>query len=338
MGLSIAVDEEENIFVTGRYREEIDLDPGEGEFGFISEGEDDIFIAKLNVDGDFAWGASIGGIRDDEGLSVAIDPMGNVLTTGFFERDPDFDVPVDFDPGPDDFIMTSAGSKDAFVLKLDNDGNFVWAGRMGGASECIGQEVDTDEFGNVYTAGHYVGGFNDFDPGEETLELEWQGGDDVFLSRWDESGNLVWATNLAGDFQERGLALEVEAGIVYSTGTFFGTTDFDPAEGEFLLSSVGSTDIYVHKMNQVLNLIDRTVKDVLVVYPNPALDEVRIDGVEFIDHFTVYTTEGKKVMEGTSLSAQRTIDVSEFEAGMYLLLVEKQSETFISKFSVLPKR
>lgn len=173
VGLSIAVDEEENVFVTGRYREEIDLDPGEGEFSFISEGEDDIFIAKLNVEGDFAWGASIGGIRDDEGLSVAIDPMGNVLTTGFFERDPDFDVPVDFDPGPEDFIMTSAGSKDAFVLKLDNDGNFVWAGRMGGVSECIGQEVDTDEFGNVYTTGQYVGDFNDFDPGMK--RLSWNG-------------------------------------------------------------------------------------------------------------------------------------------------------------------
>lgn len=144
----------------------------------------------------------------------------------------------------------------------------------------------------------------------------------MFLSRWDESGNLVWATNLAGDFQERGLALEVEAGIFYSTGTFFGTTDFDPAEGEFLLSSVGSTDIYVHKMNQVLILIDRPQRDVLTLYPNPAHEVVRIDGVESIDRFAIYTTEGKKVEEGARLSAPHIIETSALNAGIYLLLVE----------------
>jgi hypothetical protein len=324
----------ENVFVTGRYSESIDLDPGENTFEFTSEGEDDIFIAKLDSNGDFVWGASVGGIRDDEGLSISVDPMGNVLTTGFFKRDFDFAVQVDFDPGPDEFNMSSEGVEDAFVLKLDNDGNFIWAGRMGGGSECIAQDVATDESGSVYITGNFVGGFNDFDPGDETLELDWQGANDAFLTKLDVDGNLVWATSLAGDFQERGFALDVAGGMVYSTGTFFGSTDFDPTEADFVLSSFEQEDIYVHKMNQITsNTFTPTRNDVLV-YPNPTEGEVRIKGLEKIDNYAVYTLDGRILKEGTPLSVDASIDLSKLPFGLYLIYIESQGQRYRSKIMV----
>jgi hypothetical protein len=61
----------------------------------------------------------MGGTNVDQGIDVALDSAGNVYTTGFFLGT------VDFDPGAGTFNLTSAGSGDLFVSKLDASGNFV---------------------------------------------------------------------------------------------------------------------------------------------------------------------------------------------------------------------
>src|SRR4051812_42350353 len=59
-------------------------------------------------------------------FSSAPDFAGNIYSTGHFEGT------VDFDPGSGVYNMTAIGTYDLFVLKLDNNGNFIWARQMGG--------------------------------------------------------------------------------------------------------------------------------------------------------------------------------------------------------------
>ncbi|MCH8890811.1 MAG: hypothetical protein IH827_07025, partial [Myxococcales bacterium] len=95
---------------------------------------------------------------------MAVDAAGNVYTTGFFLGT------ADFDPGPGTFNLTSAGSVDVFVQKLDTAGNPVWAVGMGGTGTDQGLGVAVDGAGNVYTSGFFQG-TADFDPGPGTFNL-----------------------------------------------------------------------------------------------------------------------------------------------------------------------
>jgi hypothetical protein len=74
-----------------------------------------VFVSKLDSDGNLVWARSFGSTGFDEGWGVAVDGSGNVHTTGYFAGT------VDFDPGAGTHNLTSAGSNDVFVLKLEAD-------------------------------------------------------------------------------------------------------------------------------------------------------------------------------------------------------------------------
>lgn len=94
-----------------------------------SIGFQDVFIAKLNGDGDLVWVKQIGGVNRDWVYDLALDSSGNVYIVGSFEDT------VDFDPGAGIYNLTSNAEyyEDTFVLKLNDHGNFLWAKNMGGA-------------------------------------------------------------------------------------------------------------------------------------------------------------------------------------------------------------
>ena len=84
--------------------------------------------SPLYASGDFLWAKGMGGTSEDSGNSIALNSSGNIYTTGGFAGT------ADFDPGVGVANLTSAGSSDIFVSKLDSSGNFVWAKGMGGTA------------------------------------------------------------------------------------------------------------------------------------------------------------------------------------------------------------
>lgn len=166
-GRSVATDLAGNVFTTGRFNGTADFDPGAGTFNLTSAGNDDIFISKLDATGNFVWAVGFGSTSYDQGRSIAIDPFGNILVTGEFRNT------IDFDPGAGIFNLTApSGLYDIYVLKLDGNGNFVWAVSFGdpASNSDIGYAIDTDVTGNVYVTGIYSG-TADFDPGVGTFPL-----------------------------------------------------------------------------------------------------------------------------------------------------------------------
>jgi hypothetical protein len=156
---------------------------------------------------------------------VVTDSSGNVYTTGFFSGT------VDFDPGAGTANLTSAGSDDSFISKLDSGGNYVWAKQLGGISAELAIGISVDSSGNVYTTGTFQG-TADFDPGAGTANLTSAGGDDSFISKLDSSGNYVWAKQLGSTGADVAYGVSVDSsGNVYTTGFFSGTVDFDPGAG-----------------------------------------------------------------------------------------------------------
>jgi PKD repeat protein len=183
--------------------------------------------------------------------SIAVDPSGNIYTTGVFEGT------ADFDPGPATFYLTSTGYTDIFISKLDASGNFVWAKRVGGIYDDAANFITLDALGNVYTTGYFFGTI-DFDPGSSTYNLTAEG-QDIYISKLDASGNFVWAKRMGGPYcLAEGWCIALDAsGNVYTTGYFLEEADFDPGAGMYTLTTIPIDyfDIFVSKLDASGNFV-----------------------------------------------------------------------------------
>ena len=88
---NLALDAGGNIFVTGDFLNTVDFDPGAAVYNLTSFGNYDIFVCKLDNNGNFLWAKQMGGAGIEQGLAVATDLAGNVYTTGNFRGTGDFD-------------------------------------------------------------------------------------------------------------------------------------------------------------------------------------------------------------------------------------------------------
>jgi len=245
---SVATDATGNIYTTGFFQETVDFDPSAAIFNLTSVGSVDVFISKFDSAGNFVWAKQLGGSGVDIGNFITIDASGNTYTTGRFNDT------ADFDPGTEIFNLTSSGSNDIFISKLDSAGNFVWAKKLGGNNSDYGQSIITDTSGNVYTTGLFEGTV-DFDPNSGTFDLTSVGDFDIFVSKLDSAGNFVWAIQLGGILEDGSNAITIDDDNIYITGYFQLTVDFDPSAGTFELTSEGAGEIFVLKLDTTGNFV-----------------------------------------------------------------------------------
>ncbi len=247
---SICLDSSGNIFIAGSFAGTVDFDPGVGIHNVTSNGSADVFILKLDTYGNFIWAKTFGGSNLDRGNSISVDLSGNIYTTGHFW------FTVDFDPGVGTYNLTSNGLEDVFILKLDSSGNFLWAKKFGGTSSDLNSTLKVDAAGNIYTSGVFNGTV-DFNPGPAVYNLVSAGYEDVFISKLDSLGNFVWAKRLGGIYSDWVYFLNIDKyGNVYTTGSFSGTSDFDPGVGTYNLISAGNTpDIFISKLDTFGNFL-----------------------------------------------------------------------------------
>ena len=158
------------------------------------------------------------------GNSVAVSSDGSVLTGG------QFSATADFDPGTGTYLLSSAGSADAFVSKLGPDGTFVWAAAWGGAGSDGVQGLSLADDGSVAATGTFDQ-TADFDPGPGVLERTSTGSYDVSVSWLNATGELQWAQTFGGPGTDVGYDIVAAPdGSVMTVGKVVGTTDFDPAQ------------------------------------------------------------------------------------------------------------
>jgi hypothetical protein len=116
----------------------------------------------------------MGGNGTDDGVGIEVDGAGNVNTVGYFNGT------ADFDPGASVFNLTSNGTEDAFVSKLDSGGNFIWVQQLGGNSSDVGSSIAVDSANNVYATGYTTS--TDF-PTTSPFQTVLGGGSDAFITK-----------------------------------------------------------------------------------------------------------------------------------------------------------
>ena len=200
----------------------------------------------------FQWAKSLGGTLQDEGRSITVDTYGNVYTTGVFQGT------VDFDPGAGTFTIAALGNKDAYISKLDPLGNFIWAKSIGGVSAYVeARGIKIDAGGNIYTCGDFYGTV-DFDPSAITFSVASTNNNNIYISKLDASGNLLWVKNIGSGGTDMARAIALDANNnVYTTGSFMNVVDFDPGAGTFNLTAPGANkqDIFISKLDASGNFI-----------------------------------------------------------------------------------
>lgn len=160
----------------------------------------------------FLWAKRFGDTSSQSGLAVIGDAAGNVFVTGKMGGT------VDFGAGP----LASAGSQDAFLVKLDSAGNTLWGKRFGGLGFESGDAVAVDAAGNVVVTG-ILASSADFGGGALTSA----GSYDVFVAKFDPTGALLWANRYGDNVAQWASDIGVDGtGNIVLTGTFLGTVDF----------------------------------------------------------------------------------------------------------------
>lgn len=244
-GRSVGVDGKGNVYSVGYFSYHIDFDPGPDNFVMTAQGQSNqaIYICKLDAAGGFVWAKQIPTYVEFGQIELKVDPAGNIYVVS------DLREPADMDPGNGVFMMKPTGFRDAFIVKLDTDGNLVWAKQFGGPGDTgpQGYNLALDPENNII----FCGTFNntvDFDPGPGVFNLTSSAHTQAFLVKLNPQGNLIWAKQFGNGSEFfssstiRSLICDKQGNIVL-TGSFAGTCDFDPGPGVFsATSSAGSSN------------------------------------------------------------------------------------------------
>lgn len=236
------IDNNGNIIITGFFSQTVDFNPDTSINNLVSSGGTDIFIAKYSASGLFLWAKKMGGPQNDEPKELKLDASGNIYVTGIYYATANFGTtgnPVN---------LISNGSADMFIAKYDSNGNNIWANGFGGQMSDASNSLAIDELGNTYTCGNFYGIVDFNSSATATDTLSGAGGADVFIVKYNSSGNFMWAKRIGSNQTDNGVNIDYNNGFIYFTGTFGGTVDFNAGAGVNNLVINGFvTDVFVAK-------------------------------------------------------------------------------------------
>jgi len=240
------------IVITGTFWGSVDF---QGDL-ITSNGGSDVFMAEFDMDGSIETAHGYGGAGSDGGQSCAIDTSGNAIITGYFES-----ATIDFGGGP----LARTGVRDAFLAKFDQDEAHLWSKRFGGEAVVNARSVAVTGSGDMLLSGDFWGSVSF---GGSLLSAS---DCDIFLAKFDQSGNHSWSKDFGGWENQFGMGVSADSeGNVVITGYFESAADFG---GGLLVAS--GIDLYVARFDPDGNHIwSRRYGDVESQYGNA----VAIDG------------------------------------------------------------
>jgi hypothetical protein len=210
---SICYDNAGHIYVSGLTGSD-SLDAGNGQliYNTSSAGGSKLFLAKLDTAGLCQW-ARIG----IGGTSITADAAGNIWATGSFMGS--------LTQGAYTIAASGVSDENIFVAKYDGSGNVLFLQGAGGPYSDEGNDIVTDAAGNAYVTGFFL-----FDAQFGSHSVISSGMYDVFVAKYDASGNVIWVSTAGGAEQDYGSSIEIDAsGRLFITGTYndaiaFGTS------------------------------------------------------------------------------------------------------------------
>lgn len=175
------LDKEENLYLSGSFENEMDIDPGKSEKLISTVNENSLFLAMFDEQVNLKWVKTFGGDDKNSTMDIIVDKTGFIFLAGLFGGT------GDFNPGNGTSEMTSQRRTDSFLSKFTGDGDYKWSTSWEGDGQLAVFSIAADRSGNVYLSGRYSQTV-DFAPGPTNDPQTSVGISDAFLLKLTPQG------------------------------------------------------------------------------------------------------------------------------------------------------
>jgi hypothetical protein len=290
-----------------------------------NNGSSNTFITKYDSSGNAIWSKknSIGSAYSN---CISLDSMGNSYITGFFNSNN-----ISFDS----IILTNTGlGENIFIVKYNKTGDVLWAKNIGGSGLTAdeGHGISTDENGNSYITGFFqnmiiFGG----------TPLISSGNNDIFIAKYDDTGNVLWATKAGGTKVDVSNSICLDKyGNTYITGWFF--SPFLYCSNITLINSDTINDpaeIFVAKLNNATGIDEENfIENEINIFPNPSSGEFQIsDDQSNISEISIYNTLGVMVYHSVKHDNSKAIKLN-VPDGLYFTKIACKEGILVKKIII----
>ena len=232
--LGVCNDSAGNVYICGLFR-------GAATFGGVKtiygSGDNDIFIAKYDSNGNFLWVRKAGGSGRDEAKAIKCDASGNVYVTGLYKNSCVFGTQT---------VNAPNGFFNAFIAKYSTNGDLNWVKTGGGIYDDVGWGLTIDANNRIYIAGEFNA------TATFSNKTIWTNGSaDVFVACYDSNGNIIWIKKAGGSGIDRARAIGIAGNKLFITGQFAGTAYF----GSYSKTASDNSDIFISGLDMNGNFL-----------------------------------------------------------------------------------
>lgn len=167
-----------------------------------------VFIAKLDNNGNFIWAKSNSTDKNSEGVCIDSKKNNLIYFSGNYESDQ-----IIFGL---DTLYNNYNNEKLFISALDTAGNFIWAKSSSSNYDENVNDISADIFGNILLIGEYDSGSLIFD--STVLYNLYTSYLDIFIVKYNSEGDVIWAKSLGGDDNDFGKGITNFNGIPYFVG------------------------------------------------------------------------------------------------------------------------
>ncbi|HPI19697.1 MAG TPA: SBBP repeat-containing protein [Candidatus Kapabacteria bacterium] len=202
---SIAVDDYENVFVSGNFEsQELYFNNGIM-LNKIDTLQQDAYYAKYNSEGICQWAKIITGNGSVDVGGISVDNYGYIYIAGNFFC-PILSINNNIE-------LINSGCEDAFISKFDSDGICQWAKKIAGSGYDVLKKIILDKFSNIYVTGYFDSYELDFN-NNITLDNN-NNNNDGFIAKYNAEGICQWAEKFDGNNDDYAWNLALEENIIY---------------------------------------------------------------------------------------------------------------------------
>jgi hypothetical protein len=194
-------------------------------------------VASFQPDGTLNWARVLPSNSGRNVTDVRVAPDGGIHGVGVFSGT------MDLDPGPNTFQVVSAGGDDGFYFKLDAAGEFLWGGRFGGPLEDWCYDMDVNEAGEMFLAGHFRGA-STIGNATDNTDITAVTASDALIAKLDTEGAVAWVHGIPGNGRSHSVRIMSDGDILYN-GYLRETADFDPGPGIAEVANAGNNDMFL---------------------------------------------------------------------------------------------
>lgn len=183
-----------------------------GNLGSQNFGGSDAFVYMFDADGNVLWTRQFGTTEIDSIEGAAVDADGNFLMAGYTTGN---------------LAGQNAGSFDGFVIKVDANGNTLWAHQFGTMASDLVNDMTLDSAGNILLAGQTEGNLSGQNAGQN----------DAFVQKYNPSGSVLWTVQFGTEASDTAYSVAADAG---GNVAVTGRTD-----GNLFGSNAGLSDVFL---------------------------------------------------------------------------------------------